>query len=304
MKTDNLRLRAIYRVTLVGLVVDLLSGGGKLAAGLLGRSSAMVADAVHSISDLVTDVVVLVFAKISVRPPDPIHPYGYGKYETLATVVVSLFLGAVGIGILWDSVQAILQAVRGELLPRPRLIALAAAVVSIVVKEALYRYTVRVGRRQQSPSVVANAWHHRSDALSSVGTCVGIGCAYFFGERWRVADPIVAAVVAGFILKVAGVLLNKGLGELLEKALPPAVEQEIRGLVAASPEVCSVHGLRTRRIGPSIAVDAVIEVDGRRTVGQVQVMTEAIADRLRGRFGAGTIVTIQVEPVHKKGRKF
>ena len=303
VKTDNFRLRAIYRVTLVGVVVDLLSGGGKLAAGLLGRSSAMVADAVHSISDLVTDVVVLVFAKISVRPRDPAHPYGYGKYETLATVVISLFLGAVGIGILWDAAKAILQAVRGELLSRPRMIALVAAVLSIVIKEALYRYTVRVGRRQASPSVVANAWHHRSDALSSVCTCIGIGCAYFLGERWRVADPVVAVIVAGFIIKVACVLLNDGLGELLEKALPPEVEQEIRGLIAASSEVCSVHTLRTRRIGPAIAVEAAVRVDGGMEVARAHAVAVAIEERLQRRFGAGTVVTIQIEPAQKKGRE-
>ena len=296
----DFRLRAIYRVTIVGLAVDLVLGGGKLAAGLLGRSSAMVADAVHSISDLVTDLVVLLFAKLSVRPRDAAHPYGYGKSETLATVVISLLLGAVGLGLLWDSVEAIGQAVRGELLPRPGLIALVAAMLSMVVKEALYRYTVRVGRRQESPSVVANAWHHRSDAWSSVGTLVGIGCAYFFGERWRVADPIVAAVVAGFIMKVAGVLLNNGLGELLEKALPEAVEQAIRGLIAESPEVCGVHDLRTRRIGPAIAVDVAVGVDGRMEVERAHAVTEAIGRRLRERFGAGTVVTIQIEPAAPK----
>lgn len=297
-KQTNPRLRAIYRVTFVGLVVNLVLAAGKLAAGLIGRSSAMIADAVHSISDLVTDVVVLVFAKISVRPQDATHNFGYGKYETLATVVISLFLGLVGIGILWDSTKAILQAARGELLPRPGIIALIAAVVSIVVKEALYRYTVREGRRLESPSVVANAWHHRSDALSSIGTFIGIGCAYFFGAKWRVADPVVAVVVAGFILKIAYELLRNGLGDLLEKALPAEVEQEIRTIITESSEVREPHNLRTRRIGASIAVDVHIRVDRTMDVERSHTLTVDIEHRLRERFGEGTIVTIHVEPIY------
>lgn len=296
-KQTNLRLRAIYRVTFVGLVANLVLAAGKLAAGLIGRSSAMIADAVHSVSDLVSDVMVLVFAKISVRPQDATHNFGYGKYETLATVVISLFLGLVGVGILWDSAKAILQAARGELLPRPGVIALIAAVVSIVVKEALYRYTVREGRRLDSPIVVANAWHHRSDALSSIGTFIGIGCAYFFGEKWRVADPVVAIAVAGFILKIAYELLRNGLGDLLEKALPAEVEQEIRTIITESSEVREPHNLRTRRIGASIAVDVHIRVDRTMDVERSHTLTVGIEHRLRERFGEGTIVTIHVEPI-------
>lgn len=297
-KQTNPRLRAIYRVTLVGLVVNLVLAAGKLAAGFIGRSSAMIADAVHSISDLATDVVVLVFAKISVRPQDETHNFGYGKYETLATIVISLLLGLVGIGIFWDGAKAIQQAVRGELLPRPGVIALIAAVVSIVVKEALYRYTVREGQRLESPSVVANAWHHRSDALSSIGTFIGIGCAYFFGEKWRVADPVVAVVVAGFILKIAYELLCNGLGDLLEKALPAEVEQEIRAIITESSEVREPHNLRTRRIGASIAVDVHIRVDRTMDVERSHTLTVDIEHRLRERFGEGTIVTIHVEPIY------
>ena len=164
----EIRKKKIYRVTFIGFAVNLLLAGIKLAAGILGRSGAMVADAVHSFSDMATDVVVIAFAKISAKPKDEGHDYGHGKYETLATIIISLALAAVGTGILVNSIGAIRVVVDGGLLPRPGTVALLAAAVSIIVKEILYRYTVREGRRVSSPSMIANAWHHRSDALSSL----------------------------------------------------------------------------------------------------------------------------------------
>ena len=195
----EIRKRCIYRVTLVGFAVNLVLSLAKLAAGVFGRSGAMVADAVHSFSDLATDVVVIVFARISAKPRDDGHDYGHGKYETLATILISMALGVVGVGILVNSIGAVRSVLDGGVLPRPGLVALVAAVLSIAAKEILYRYTVREGRAIDSPSVVANAWHHRSDALSSLGTLVGIGCAYFLGDKWRIADPIAALIVAVFI---------------------------------------------------------------------------------------------------------
>ena len=223
----EIRKRRIYRVTLVGFAVNLVLSLAKLAAGVFGRSGAMVADAVHSFSDLATDVVVIVFARISAKPRDDGHDYGHGKYETLATILISMALGVVGVGILVNSIGAVRSVLDGGVLPRPGLVALVAAVLSIAAKEILYRYTVREGRAIDSPSVVANAWHHRSDALSSLGTLVGIGCAYFLGDKWRIADPIAALIVAVFIFKVAFDLIRTGVGELLEKSLPEETEREI-----------------------------------------------------------------------------
>lgn len=262
----EIRKKKIYRVTFIGFAVNLLLAGIKLAAGILGRSGAMVADAVHSFSDMATDVVVIAFAKISAKPKDEGHDYGHGKYETLATIIISLALAAVGTGILVNSIGAIRVVVDGGLLPRPGTVALLAAAVSIIVKEILYRYTVREGRRVSSPSMIANAWHHRSDALSSLGTLAGIGCAYFLGDKWRIADPIAALVVAVFIFKIAFDLIRTGLDELLERSLPEDVEEEILRVVAANPEVREPHNLRTRRIGASIAVEVHVRVDGAMSV--------------------------------------
>lgn len=296
-ETDTRRLHAIYRITWVGFAVNLVLAAGKLAAGVAGRSGAMIADSVHSFSDLITDVVVLVFAKLSAKPQDATHDFGHGKYETLATVIISLFLALAGIGILRDSVRAIVWAIRGELLPRPGMIALIAAIVSIAVKEVLYQYTMRAGRRWDSPSVMANAWHHRSDALSSLGTLVGIGCALFLGEKWRVADPIAALVVSGFILKIAYDLIRTGLGELLERSLPEEVEREILTIVQDSPEVREPHNLRTRRIGAAIAIDLHVRMDGKMDVQQSHLLTEEVERRLRERFGESTLISIHVEPL-------
>lgn len=291
------RKREIYRVTFVGLVVNLVLSLLKLAAGVVGRSGAMVADAVHSFSDLATDIVVIAFARISAKPRDTDHDYGHGKYETLATIIISIALGVVGAGILVNSIRGIRTVIDGGLLPRPGAVALVAAAVSILVKEILYRYTVRVGRRIDSPSVVANAWHHRSDALSSLGTFLGIGCAFFLGDKWRIADPIAALIVSVFIFKIAFDLIRTGLGELLEQSLPEEVEKEILGIVAANPRVREPHNLRTRRIGAAIAIEVHVRMDGKMTVEESHELTVEIERRLRERFGEGTMIAIHVEPV-------
>ncbi len=295
--TAEIRKRRIYRVTFIGFVVNLVLSLLKLAAGILGRSGAMIADAVHSFSDLATDVVVIVFARISAKPRDDGHDYGHGKYETLATILISIALGIVGAGILVNSIGAVRVVLDGGLLPRPGLVALVAAVLSIAAKEILYRYTVREGRVIDSPSVIANAWHHRSDALSSLGTLVGIGCAYFLGDRWRIADPIAALIVAVFIFKVAFDLIRTGLGELLEKSLPEETEREILRIVTLDPAVREPHNLRTRRIGAAIAIEVHVRVDGAMSVACSHALTVGIERRLRERFGEETMIAVHVEPL-------
>ena len=176
MKAEN-REKAIYKVTWVGFFVNLALSIGKLLAGIFGRSGAMVADAVHSMSDFATDLVVLIFVKVSAKPKDECHDYGHGKYETIATIIIGLALLAVSIGIFVNSVELIGRVVGGEIIERPGLIALVAAAVSIATKEWLYWYTLAVAKRVNSPAVKANAWHHRSDAFSSIGTLIGIGGA-------------------------------------------------------------------------------------------------------------------------------
>jgi len=184
-----------------------------------------------------------------------------------------------------------------ELLEQIRAVALVAAVVSIAAKEVLYRYTVRAGRRVQSPSMVANAWHHRSDALSSLGTLLGIGCAYFLGDKWRIADPVAALAVSVFIFKIAFDLIRDGVEELLERALPPQTERRILDIVASEPGVHEPHNLRTRRIGTVLAMEVHIRVDGRMSVARSHSLTVEIERRLKQEFGPETLVSIHVEPL-------
>lgn len=299
MTADNHlnRIKQIYRATTLGMFVNIVLFAFKLAAGILGRSGAMIADAVHSASDFVTDIIVLAFVRVSAKPRDEDHDWGHGKYETLASLIIGVALFAVGVEILVESAERIADVVAGEQLPRPGAIAVVAAAVSIVVKEALYHYTVRVGRRMESPSVVANAWHHRSDALSSIGALVGIGAAHFLGEKWRIADPIAAIVVAALIIKVAYELCNVAVSELLEKSLPKDVEDEILAIISSTPNVCNPHNLRTRRIGRAIAIEVHIRVDGATDVRSSHEITRQIEAQLKARFGAQTAIVIHVEPI-------
>ncbi|MBE6198280.1 MAG: cation transporter [Rikenellaceae bacterium] len=291
------RTKQIYRVTILGMFVNMVLFIFKLVAGIFGRSGAMIADAVHSASDFATDIVVLAFVQISAKPRDDDHKWGHGKYETLASLIIGVALFAVGVEILVDSAEKIVAVAAGKELPRPGVIAIIAAAMSIVVKEALYQYTMRVGKRLDSPSVVANAWHHRSDALSSIGALLGIGAAYFLGEKWRIADPIAAIVVAALIVKVAYDLCRTALAELLEKSLPKDVEDDILSIIAATPNVHKPHNLRTRRIGSDIAIEVHIRVDGSMTVTDSHEISREIEMALRNRFGERTAVAIHIEPL-------
>ena len=297
MKVPCSREGEIRRVTLWGLAVNILLTVGKLIAGLLGRSAAMLADAAHSASDLATDALVLGFVRVSGKPQDDSHDYGHGKFETLGAVIVGLVLIGVAAGIFVDSAERIEAVADGTGIPRPGVVALVAAAVSIVAKEILYRYTLACARKVDSSMLKANAWHHRSDALSSVATLVGIAGARYLGEQWLILDPIVAIVVGALIIKVAVDMIRPNLDELLERSLPAEVEGEILRIVSSEEGVADPHNLRTRRVGPNIVVDIHIRLDGGMTVCESHEITRHIESRLRDRFGAGTIVTLHVEPI-------
>ena len=294
---DTQREKRIRRVTLAGSLVNFVLVGLKFAAGLLGQSAAMIADAVHSLSDFLTDIVILLFVHISSKPVDKDHDYGHGKYETLATALIGGALLAVGIGICWSGLEHIYHYLQGETLERPGMIALGAALVSIAAKEGLYHYTAREGKALNSQAVVANAWHHRSDALSSVGTAIGIGGACLLGENWRLLDPLAAVVVSILIVRVAIQLLIPCLNDLLEKSLPDDVEQEILHIVYSVPDVSQPHNLRTRRIGNRYAIEMHVRMDGDISLHQAHRTATEIEHKLKERYGADTHVGIHVEPL-------
>lgn len=290
------REREIYKVTLVGSVVNVLLTVFKFIAGVLGRSAAMTADAAHSLSDLLTDAVVILFVRISAKPEDRGHDYGHGKYETLATTIIGLLLAAVAVGIGFHGVSDIVVWSRGGVLDSPGMLAMWAAVVSVLLKEAVYQYTAVYARKLDSSVMKANAWHHRSDALSSLGTLAGIGGAIALGGRWAVLDPLASLVVAFFILRVACKLLKQGLSELLEASLPDEVEQEILSLVMSHPGVSDPHHLRTRRIGSRYAIELHIRMDGSMPLSEAHDCTREIEAALKQRFGQSTHINLHVEP--------
>lgn len=290
------RARSIYRVTIVGSIGNLILVLFKLVAGIIGRSDAMIADAVHSLSDFATDIVVLLFVRISSKPQDKDHDFGHGKYETLATAIIGLILFAVGLGVLWSSGSRIWQWWNGADLESPGMLALIAAIVSMAVKEMLYRYTVRVGRKIDSQTVIANAWHHRSDALSSIGTTIGIGGAILLGAKWRVLDPLAAVVVSFIIMRVAYKLIVPCMEELMEKSLPEDAERSIEAALLDVMADCNPHNMRTRRIGNQKAVDVHVRMNGSLTVVEAHEVTKLMEERLRVILGADAFINIHVEP--------
>ena len=296
------REKRIYRVTLAGSAVNVVLLVFKFVAGFFGGSAAMIADAVHSLSDFITDVIVLLFVRLSSKPEDSDHDYGHGKYETLATSLIGLALLCVGVMIMYNGVRSIVSAVMGNPLPQPGMIALAAALVSIALKEWAYRFTAKVGRECESQAVVANAWHHRSDALSSIGTAVGIGGAILLGDKWAVLDPIAAVVVSVFIIRTAWQLTKKSAGELLEQSLPAEMEREIVDIVACDPMASEVHHLRTRRIGSHIAIEMHLRMPGDISLYESHQHATNIEQKLRKRFGASTHIGLHVEPLKINGK--
>ena len=291
------REKEIYKVTLIGSAGNAALLTFKFIAGIMGHSSAMIADAVHSLSDFVTDLLVLVFVSISAKPQDKSHDYGHGKFETIASFLIGLALVAAATGIVVSGTMKLIDWWSGEQLETPGWIALWAALLSIFIKELFYQYTARQGRKIDSQVMIANAWHHRSDALSSIGAALGIGLAIWLGQRWTVLDPVASIIVGLMLVKVAYELLKVSIGELTEQSLPADTEQEIEQIIKSFADVQEPHNLRTRRIGDHIAIEAHVRMDGQLPLNTVHERATTIERKLKERFGAKTHVTLHMEPV-------
>ena len=298
------RNRTASRVTITGLALNLSLVAVKYAAGFLGRSGAMVADATHSLSDTITDIALLCGFFFVGKPADRHHSYGHGKIETLVAAFCGGVLFLAAAGILASSLLGIYRSVAGNMHPEPPgVVALAAALVSIAAKEWLYRYTAATGKRLNSPALIANAWHHRSDALSSIGTALGIGGAILGGSRFAILDPIAAAAVSIFIFKAAWSITTDSLQELIEASIGEEGERVIQGIIASQPGVLGWHAVRSRRIGYYIAIEAHILVDPGLSIVLAHNIATSLERRLRNEFGRQTHVNIHVEPL-EPGRKY
>ena len=296
-RTMEAREKELTKVTIVGSIGNLLLLSFKFVAGIVGHSAAMMADAVHSLSDFATDLIVLVFVRIGARPQDASHDYGHGKFETLATLFVGLGLMGAAIGIITSGSVKFARWLQGETLEMPGQLALWAALLSIGVKELLYRYTAAKGRAFDSPAVVANAWHHRSDAVSSVGAALGIGGALILGPRWAVLDPLASIVVGAMLVKVAFELLRNSAGELTDRSLPEETEREIEEIIHSFPELSEPHNLRTRRIGNRVAIEAHVRMDGDLSLRSAHDIISELERKIKERFGSNTLVTLHMEPL-------
>ncbi len=296
-KTDKTRQKQVQKVTTVGFLINVMLAAGKLIAGFIGNSSAMIADGVHSVSDFATDFTVLFMVRKSVKPSDADHDFGHGKYETLATIIIGLALFVVAFGIMSGGITKIVGLAHGKAIAKPGTIALVAAAISIIAKEILFRYTKRTGEKMRSSAVVANAWHHRSDALSSVCTFIGIGGACLLGSRWYILDPIAAIVVGLIVGKMAYDLVVPSVDEMLEHSLPDSVKNEIRQIVLDGHFFSDLHNLKTRRIGADIAIELHVRVPGDMTVSKSHAATVEVEQNLKKHFGNNTQVMIHVEPL-------
>jgi len=291
------RERGIYKTTIVGGIVNIVLVVFKFIAGIIGNSSAMIADAVHSLSDLITDVIVIVFVRISNKPKDKSHDYGHGKFETFATLLIGIILLAVGLGIAWNGVSAIISVINGETLEKPGMIAFYGAITTIVFKEILYRYTIIQAQKLKSDALIANAWHHRSDGLTSIATTIGIGGAIFLGAKWTILDPLAAMFVSIFIIIMALKLMKPCVDELMEKSLPDDVENAIISMVESFEGVSHLHNLHTRKIGNKCAIEFHIRMDGETSLTKTHDMVTEIERHLKNHFGQETHVIIHMEPL-------
>jgi len=293
MKTRD---EQISQVTWLGMIINAILTTFKLVAGVVGRSSAMVADGVHSLSDFISDIIILVFLKISSKGRDKSHDFGHGKFETMATFILSIILLIVAAEIMSKGIHNIIAVINGEQIPTPSMIALIAAAVSIVAKEFCYRITKAVGTRVHSPAVIANAWHHRSDALSSIGSLIGIGGAIWLGERWVILDPLMGCSISIAIFVVAVKMALPAMKELLDISLSEEDEKKIVEIATSVDGVKDVHNLKTHRNGPSVIIEAHIMVDHEITIVAAHEISTEVEKRVTEYFGKETQINIHIEP--------
>lgn len=292
----NNREQKIRRITVIGAITNIVLTIFKIIAGIMGRSAAMIADGIHSLSDLLSDIVVIVFTHISSKGKDRKHSFGHGKFETLATLIVSVILVAVGARLMTKGITDIIGVINGKIIPVPGRIAFWAAAISIISKEILYHATIHTAKEVNSPVVIANAWHHRSDALSSIGALIGIGGAMILGDRWTILDPVASCGISIAIIVVAIKMALPSLAELLETSLPDEIEKDMISTATSVQGVEDIHELKTRRNGVSYIIDAHIVVNPHMTVTEAHGISTEVEDALRQRYGNETQINIHIEP--------
>ncbi len=298
MPSTSERTARANRVTWLSVILNVVLTLSKLVVGIIGHSAAMVADALHSFSDFATDFAVLIGMRLAGRPQDGDHPYGHGKYETLAAVLVGIVLCGVGLMVAFHAGETIIQALLWNVWPtRPSVIALWAGLISIVVKEYLYQITIREARATQNDALRANAWHHRSDAFSSIGTTLGAGAAALFGGAWVLLDPVAALIVGMILLKIAWDIVSESLDKLMERGMDAEENDRILTLLHSIDGLCEPHHLRSRRVGTVAVIELHFRVNPQMTVRESHEIASQAEHLLRKAFGEDAIITVHVEPI-------
>ena len=290
------------QVTVVGIIWNIILIIIKLFAGIYGRSSALVADAIHSMSDFVSDLAVLAGIRIARRPCDQTHNYGHGRFETLSTIVIAFSLFAAAAGIMWQGAVSIYGIWNGEEFTAPAPLALIVAAAAILIKEGLFHYTIHAGRKLNSQPLITNAWHHRTDAFSSITVLIGTAGAYFLGGRWILLDPLAALFVGVYILKFALKTLIENLNELLEASLGEEENQKIIDTANEVPGAINPHNLKSRRLGNTIALEMHIYVDPGLSVVEAHDIATEVEDKLKAAYGKSSYISVHVEPLESKGQ--
>lgn len=297
MQENNKNIVTIIRhVTLVGFWVNALLVILKLFFGYWGHSDALVADGYHSISDFITDLIVIIFAGKAYKKADKDHPYGHGKFETMASLIIGVILMLVALFIWYEGIVRIILALNGTILAKPDIWTIIVAFISIGAKEWCFRYTKREGKRIGSSSLMANAEHHRSDAVSSIATLIGVGVAFAFGAEWRIMDPIASLVIAGMIALSAYKIAKPSINELLEMSLAQNEIDEIRIIASRIDGVKNIHNLRARKNGHSTIIEMNVHVAPEITVKLGHKIANNIEEALHHEFGTDAIIYIHIEP--------
>lgn len=282
----------IRKLSLVGIIGNVFLSAFKFIAGIMGNSSAMVSDAVHSLSDVFATFIAFLGVRFGRREADASHPYGHERIESLAAIVLGLILLVTGIGIGWVGIEKILAG-NYESLPIPGMIALVAAIVSIAVKEAMFWYTRHWARVIRSSAFEADAWHHRSDAMSSIGALIGVGGSML---GYPVLDPIASVVICLFILKQGISIIYDALKKMLDTSCGEQFEKEICQLVDAESQVERIDMLRTRMFGDKVYIDMEIAIDGSMQLTDAHAIAERVHDDIEHAFPEVKHVMIHVNP--------
>lgn len=297
MNNSDNRLKISNSVTIFGAVLNIVLSILKVTVGILGRSSAMVSDGLHSLSDLMSDLVVIVGAYFSSKPRDKNHNYGHGKIENLSAIVIGFILISIALMIGYKSTITGLDIIKGRDVESPMVITLLVALLSILLKEFLFRYTLKKGREIDSSVVIANAYHHRTDAYSSIATAIGIGGAIILGDRWVILDPFAGLVVSAIIVKEAISIIYMNINQLLEASLPEDINSRIIEISSGIPGVYKPHNLRSRRVGNLNVIDLHICIKPHITVKQGHDLVHKLQDKISLELKGETVFNIHTEPL-------